>query len=135
VRGTALPSLQCHLLEFLMRPSTIRMPVVTAVLIGFVIVLALAAAQGPALLGASPFAVLFAVAVIALLLGLGLTAWDEEANAVASGGRTFACVLAGAAIGAFLLADGAGFAASCLALAVPVALLSASLDRRAWLST
>ncbi len=118
-----------------MRPATIRMPVVVALLVGFIIVLALAAAKGATLFSASPFAILFAIAVIAALLSLGLTAWDEAGGAIASGGRTFACVLTGAALAGFLLTDGDGFAASCLALALPVALLSASLDRRAWLST
>ncbi len=118
-----------------MRPATIRMPVVVALLAGFIIVLAVSAAQGSALFAASPFAVLFAITVIAVLLSLGLTAWDDAGSAIASGGRTFACVLIGAAFAGFVVADGGAFAASSLALALPVALLSASLDRRAWLST
>ncbi len=117
-----------------MRPATVRMPVVAALLAGFIVVLAVTAARGTSLLAASPFAMLFAIALIALLLSFGLTAWDEHASAVASGCRTFACVLTGAALAALLVAEGAGFAGSYFALAVPVALLSASIDRRAWLS-
>jgi hypothetical protein len=120
-----------------MRPATIRMSVVVALLIGFVTVLALAAAQGSTLFGAAPFANLVALVAIAVLLSFGLTAWDGEdgnvPNAFASGGRTFACVLGGAALGAMAVDEGAAVAGSCLALAVPVGLLSVSLDRRAWL--
>jgi hypothetical protein len=120
-----------------MRPATIRMPVVVGLLAGFVITLAVAGGFGASMLAARPFSVLFALVALAVLLSIGLTAWDTEGvetHPVASGCRTFSCVLTGAALAAIVFVGGGGVAGACLALALPAGLLSMSLDRRAWLA-
>lgn len=126
-----------------MRAPTIRMSVVVSVLSGFVFALAALKTQGGALLSAHVYAFLLVLAALAALASLGSTAWDgageHEARPVAAGLRTFGCIFIGAGLAGALGRgitgeDGSGLGFACLAIGLVTALLSASVDRRAWLA-
>lgn len=120
----------------------LRLSVIGCLLIGFVMTVAALQSFGGALLSARWPEFLLALCVVSVLVALGLTAFDADApeppHPIAGGLRSFACTLAGAALGAAIGrtlsgVDGSGVAFASLGLAVPVALLSVSVDRRAWL--
>jgi hypothetical protein len=126
-----------------MRAHTIRLSVVAWLLLGFAVTLAAMRVQGGPLLSQHVFAFLLMLAAAAGLAALGSTGWEGEvaggARPVAGGLRTFACMFVGAgfagAAGRGLTGeDGSGLGFACLAIGIAVALLSISVDRRAWLA-
>jgi hypothetical protein len=120
----------------------LRLSVFGCLLIGFFITVAALQSFGGALLSARSPECLLALCLVWVLVALGLTAFGaaapEPQHPIAGGLRSFACTLAGAALGAAIghtltSVDGSAIAFASLGLSILVALLSLSVDRRAWL--
>jgi hypothetical protein len=126
-----------------MKVPTIRLPVVVCLLLGFAFTLAALRVQGGVVLTQHVYAFLLILTGLSALAALGSTAWDgageHEARPVAAGLRTFGCIFIGAGLAGALGRgvtgeDGSGLGFACLAIGIVVSLLSASVDRRAWLA-
>jgi hypothetical protein len=120
----------------------LRLSVFGCLLIGFFITVVALQSFGGALLSARWPEFLLALCAVSVLVALGLTAFDADApeppHPIAGGLRSFACTLAGAALGAAIgrtltSVDGSAIPFASLGLSILVALLSLSVDRRAWL--
>jgi hypothetical protein len=126
-----------------MKTRSVRLLVFVSMLLGFAFTLGALRVQGAALLAQHVYAFLLVIAGLAAAASLGFVAWEEGGEhgvrPVAGGLRTFACIFLGAGFAAALGRgitgeDGSGLSFTCLAIGIVVALLSDSVDRRAWLS-